>query len=165
EQETLKNLEIESSEWFMKNNIIPGENQDKFYYGIKVILKGDFSGVDLQTISAILKYDETSNGTIKNNKINLSLYITEQNENKLTLFFTHADWNDKNYPNGGEIFNKSQIILNVPGFDSVQGEIPGGIDEFEVQKVSANSAIFNKKTYHYFSIDLYSPLCNLHAIS
>ena len=165
EQETPKNLEIESSEWFMKNNIIPGENQDKFYYGIKVILKGDFSGVDLQTISAILKYDETSNGTIKNNKINLSLYITEQNENKLTLFFTHADWNDKNYPNGGEIFNKSQIILNVPGFDSVQGEIPGGIDQFEVKQISTNSVVIGKKTYHYFLIDLNSKLGNLPSMS
>ena len=171
EQETPKNLEIESSEWFMKNNIIPGENQNKFYYGIKVILKGDFSGVDLQKpispISAILKYDETSNGTTKNNKINLSLYITEKNNenNKLTLFFAHADWNDKNYPNGGEIFDKSQIILNVSGFDSVQGEIPGGIDQFEVKQISTNSAVFDKKTYHFFSIVLNSKLGNLPGMS
>ncbi|MBR3832351.1 MAG: hypothetical protein IKJ72_01835, partial [Mycoplasmataceae bacterium] len=165
EQETLKNLEIESSEWFMKNNIIPGEDKNKFYYGIKVILKGDFSGVDLQTISSILKYDETSNGTTKNTKINLSLYITEQNENKLTLFFTHADWNDKNYPNGGEIFNKSKIILNVPGFDSVEGEIPGGIDQFEVKQISTNSVVIGKKTYHYFLIDLNSKLGNLPGMS
>ena len=171
EQETPKNLEIESSEWFMKNNIIPGENQNKFYYGIKVILKGDFSGVDLQKpispISAILKYDETSNGTTKNNKINLSLYITEKNNenNKLTLFFAHANWNDKNYPNGGEIFDKSQIILNVSGFDSVQGEIPGGIDQFEVKQISTNSVVFNSKTYHYFSIDLNSKLGNLPGMS
>lgn len=171
EQETPKNLEIESSEWFMKNNIIPGENQNKFYYGIKVILKGDFSGVDLQKpispISAILKYDETSNGTTKNNKINLSLYITEKNNenNKLTLFFAHANWNDKNYPNGGEIFDKSQIILNISGFDSVQGEIPGGIDQFEVKQISTNSAVFDKKTYHFFSIVLNSKLGNLPGMS
>ncbi|MBR3347984.1 MAG: hypothetical protein IKG36_01025 [Mycoplasmataceae bacterium] len=171
EQETPKNLEIESSEWFMKNNIIPGENQDKFYYGIKVILKGDFSGVDLEKptspISAILKYNETSNGTTKTKKINLFLYITEKNNenNKLTLFFAHSDWNDKNYPNGGEIFDKSQIILNVPGFDSVQGEIPGGIDQFEVKQISTNSVVFKNKKYHYFSIDLNSKLGNLPGMS
>lgn len=161
-----KNIQIESSKWIMKNNIVSGENKDKFYYGIKVILKGDFSenGDEFsESISAILKYSETN---VASKIINLSLYIIERNDkDRVTLFFTHNDWNDTNYPNGGQIFDKSEIIVNVPGFNSVQSTIVGGIDEFEVQKVSANSAVFNKKTYYYLSIDLYSPLGNLPAIS
>ena len=161
--ENLK-LAIKSSKWYRKNEIAtkPGQKVE-FFYGINVVLNGDFSTIDENFVKQIennifgsLKYRKGSDSELKEAK--LSIYVLEKiDENTLSLFFTNETWNSKNYPNGGQIFEDTELSLSIIGYEPIKTTVISGIDEFEVENVSAHVSSFAGKTYRVFKFDFYSP--------
>ena len=78
-------------------------------------------------------------------------------KNTLSLFFSNKTWNSQNYPNGGKIFEDTELSLSIVGYESVKTKVISGIDEVEVENVSAHISKFGNKTYRVFKFDFYSP--------
>ena len=154
------NLSIKSSKWYRKNeNTTSNDEKVNFFYGINVILNGEFENLDANFINNIfgsLKYKEDSGSDFK--EVKLSPFILEQiDENTLSLFFAHKTWTSQNYPNGGKIFEDTELSLSIVGYESVKTKVISGIDEVEVENVSAHISNFGNKTYRVFKFDFYSP--------
>lgn len=154
------NLSIKSSKWYRKNeNTTSNDEKVNFFYGINVILNGEFENLDANFINNIfgsLKYKEDSGSDFK--EVKLSPFILEQiDKNTLSLFFSNKTWNSQNYPNGGKIFEDTELSLSIIGHESVKTKVISGIDEVEVENVSAHISKLGNKTYRVFKFDFYSP--------
>lgn len=154
------NLSIKSSKWYRKNeNTTSNDEKVNFFYGINVILNGEFENLDANFINNIfgsLKYKGDSGSDFK--EVKLSPFILEQiDKNTLSLFFSNKTWNSQNYPNGGKIFEDTELSLSIVGYESVKTKVISGIDEVEVENVSTHISKFGNKTYRVFKFDFYSP--------